>query len=258
MNVTEGGPSSKPALIGTCPGVEVEVNGKLIKCLLDTGSQVTLFSETLFKSQLQETVLNTIDESNLLTLKAANGLQIPYIGYVMMDFKVGGVCIPNKGEIIVEDQCLGSDRAVLGMNVITQCWKELMQGIHPGVVAFWAAVAPTEGNLWEKAFAVCRRIQQKGPTALGHGVAKLTKQTSVVIPPQTEMVLWCRMSDEVPRDNCTVLIEPLVDEESSWRTARTIAVVHDGHLPLRLCNPTMFLVEVHHRRPLAEVTPTAT
>ncbi|KAA0714559.1 hypothetical protein E1301_Tti017606 [Triplophysa tibetana] len=129
-----------------------------------------------------------------------------------------------------------------------------MQGVHPGVVAFRAAVALIEGNLWEKAFAVCRRIQQTGPTALGQGTAKLTRQPPVVIPPQTEMVLWCRTSDEVPRDNCTVLIEPLADEESSWLTARSVAIVHDGHLPLRLCNPTMQPVEVPQRRPLAEVT----
>lgn len=130
---------------------------------MDTGSQVTLFSETLFKSQLQATILNAVEESNWLTLKATNGLQIPYIGYAVLDFKVGGVSIPKKGVIIVEDRCLGSDKAILGMNVISECWKELMQGTHPGVVAFQAAVEPAAGNLWDKAFAVCRQIQQRSP-----------------------------------------------------------------------------------------------
>ncbi|XP_041939766.1 uncharacterized protein LOC121700694 [Alosa sapidissima] len=233
VNETNDGPSSKPTLIG---------------------SQVTLFSESLFKNQLQDSVLNTVDKPGWLTLKAANGLQIPYIGYAILDFKVGGIRIPNKGVIIVNDQCLGSDRAVLGMNVITECWREVMQGIHPGVVAFQATVAPAAGTLWKKAFAVCRQVQQKGPTALGRGVAKLTRQSPVVIPPRTEMILWCQVSDTIPRTNCAVLIEPLTEEEAGWRAAHTLAEVHAGQVPLRFCNPNPFPVEVPQRRSLATVT----
>lgn len=48
-------PSTAPAklaLVGEFPGVEVEVNGQLISYLLDTGSQITLFIESLFQRQL--------------------------------------------------------------------------------------------------------------------------------------------------------------------------------------------------------------
>lgn len=231
-----------------CPGVEVEVNGKIIRCLLDTGSQVTLFSETLFRKQLQDLSVNTVDKPSWLTLKAANGLQIPYIGYAILDFKVGGIHIPNKGVIIVEDECLGSDRAVLGMNVITECWKELMEGIHPGVVAFRAAVAPDAGSLWEKAFGVCRQVQQRRPMSWESGVVKLTKQPPVIIPPQTEM-MWCQVSHPAPRTNCAVVIEPLTEEEFSWRAAHALAEVHDGQVPVRVYNPNPFPVKVPQRCP---------
>lgn len=252
---SDGDTVSKPNLVGRCPGVEVEVNGKTIQCLLDTGSQVTLFSESLFKTRLQDLAVNTIDKPSWLTLKAANGLQIPYIGYAILDFKVGGVHIPNKGAIIVNDECLGSDRAVLGMNVITECWKELMEGVHPGVVAFRASVAPEAGSLWEKAFAVCRQVQQRAPTSLDSGVVKLTRQPSVIIPPQTEMMLWCQVSNGTPKSNCAMLIEPLTEEEFSWRAAHTLAEVQDGRVPVRICNPNPFPVEVPQRRPLATATP---
>lgn len=36
-------------LIGQCPVVEIHVNGKAVQCVVDTGSQVTLFSEGLCK-----------------------------------------------------------------------------------------------------------------------------------------------------------------------------------------------------------------
>lgn len=39
---------TKSQLVGECPYVEVEANGKMISCVLDTGSQVTLVSKAFF------------------------------------------------------------------------------------------------------------------------------------------------------------------------------------------------------------------
>lgn len=38
-----------PDIVGTWPGVMVEAEGVKVPCILDTGSQVTLFSETFFQ-----------------------------------------------------------------------------------------------------------------------------------------------------------------------------------------------------------------
>lgn len=86
------------------------------------------------------------------------------------------------------------------------------------------------------------------------GVAKLTKQSSVVVPPQTVVILWCRVSDGLPRNDCTVLVEPLPEDETSWRAARSIAVIQDGLLPVRLCNPNPFSIDVPQHHPLVGVT----
>lgn len=48
----QGNKTDKPSLVGMCPGVEVVVAGVKLPCLLDTGSQVTLFSETFFQKWL--------------------------------------------------------------------------------------------------------------------------------------------------------------------------------------------------------------
>ncbi|XP_041961524.1 uncharacterized protein LOC121719808 [Alosa sapidissima] len=56
----EGGPVTVPmraALVGESPEVEVLVQGRRVPCILDTGSQVTLFSQGLFQSHLQDTEL---------------------------------------------------------------------------------------------------------------------------------------------------------------------------------------------------------
>lgn len=65
-------------LTGICPEVTVKVDnaGALVQCLLDTGTQVTLFSASLcnelFKSKERGGVLSW------LKLRAANGVNIPY------------------------------------------------------------------------------------------------------------------------------------------------------------------------------------
>lgn len=67
----------KPALIGQCPEVEVVVQGTTIPCILDTGSQVTLFSRTLFQRYLCREEVHGAEETPWLTLRAANGLKYP-------------------------------------------------------------------------------------------------------------------------------------------------------------------------------------
>ena len=79
----------KPALVGDCPVVEVMVQGRLIPCILDTGSQVTLFSKALFQRHFQDEPVMGASEISWLSLRAANGLQLPYVGYVLLDFEVG-------------------------------------------------------------------------------------------------------------------------------------------------------------------------
>lgn len=62
-----------------------------------------------------------------LTLQAANGLEVPYLGYAIMDFEVGGIQIPARRVVIIEDACLSSP-LLLGMNVITACWNAVFNG----------------------------------------------------------------------------------------------------------------------------------
>lgn len=119
-------PAPRDQLVGRCPTIEIQVNNKRVQCLVDTGSQVTLFSESLSK-ELFDGYRGQEAEVPWLILRGANGLDIPYIGYVVVDFHIQGVSVQQKGVVIVRDQCLGAHRALLGMNVISECWEELFR-----------------------------------------------------------------------------------------------------------------------------------
>ncbi|KAJ4942557.1 hypothetical protein JOQ06_012411 [Pogonophryne albipinna] len=106
----QGNQADRPSIVGECPGVDILVAGVKLPCLLDTGSQVTLFSETFFQKWLSGEQKRNPQDLHWLTLKAANGLKIPYTGYAILDFSVGGVTVPGKGVIIVKDECLKAER----------------------------------------------------------------------------------------------------------------------------------------------------
>lgn len=82
-------PIPRDVLIGHCPVVKVYVSGKEAQCLVytDTGSQVTLFSEGLCKEFFDAQQLQRA-EASWLTLRGANGLDIPYTSYIVARVRV--------------------------------------------------------------------------------------------------------------------------------------------------------------------------
>ena len=99
--------------------VQVEVGDVQLEGLWDTGSQVTIMCETMYQHYFAgETQL--VRDNNLVRLVAVNGLEVPYIGYTVMDIKIKGQVIPARGILIQKDRG-GSDAAlILGMNVIRE------------------------------------------------------------------------------------------------------------------------------------------
>ncbi|KAF7643945.1 hypothetical protein LDENG_00230610 [Lucifuga dentata] len=116
-------------LIGSCPKVTVQLGSVVVNCLLDTGSNVSTIQESFFKTHFQE----KIQSCHWLQLKAANGLAIPYIGYVELDVVVLGRKIPSRGWLIVRDSPgqKSSVPGILGMNVVWQCYFELFSQYGP-------------------------------------------------------------------------------------------------------------------------------
>ena len=157
---TNSSTHTRNALVGECPIVEIQVNNQTVWCLVDTGSQLTLFSESLCNELFGQLQVQG-SKISWLTLRAANRLDIPYVGCLITNFQVQGVQVPEKGIVNVKDHCLGAQRALLGMNVLAGCWEDLFQGGSP------TRTRPTttpEDQEWEPVIADCRRIQ----TALAH------------------------------------------------------------------------------------------
>lgn len=71
-----------------------------------------MFSESVCKELLKHRQLKDREQLSWLTLRAANGLNIPYVGYMVADFHVCGVWVPARGIVAVKDEVIGANKAI--------------------------------------------------------------------------------------------------------------------------------------------------
>ena len=87
------------------------------QCLLDTGSMVTLVSESFFVERLKPLGAK-LSQAPWLKLTAANDIELPYVGYCEMDLEVCGQLIHNRGVLVAKGQLSGGKDGLIGMNVL--------------------------------------------------------------------------------------------------------------------------------------------
>lgn len=76
-------------LVGPCTVMQLIMNGMNVPSLVDTGSNVTTLTKSFFMSHFHSNQPK-INNCRWLNLSAANGLAIPYLGYVEVDVTVLG------------------------------------------------------------------------------------------------------------------------------------------------------------------------
>ena len=132
MEEDSGSPLPK-SVVGGTPTTKAKMAGMEVECLVDTGSMVTLVSETFYNQNLKSKCGRVRSCGKMLALRGANGLEIPYLGYLELDVVVGGVTVPKCGVLVLKDTAATVVRrrkvpGILGTNVLAKIpkWAELM------------------------------------------------------------------------------------------------------------------------------------
>lgn len=214
--------------IGQCPTIKITAEGVELEGLLDTGSQVTLMAESLFNEHFTQAKLGRTPV--LFKLRAANGLEIPYVGYAILDMEVEGIKIPERGVVIVRDEDC-SQPLIVGMNIVMACWDVFFKS--PGE----SALPPQ--NLekpWRDAFATCRRVEATVAEDGFLGHVRLSGRRAFTVPPNSELLVWGRTRMGPGGTDYCAMVEALPDA-GEVGVARTIGVVKNGRIPVRVCNP---------------------
>ncbi len=91
-----------------------------------------------------------------LQLRAASGLEIPYIGYVELDIELCGKIIQGCGVLLVQDPPGGSSDipCVLVMNVLSRCYQDFYG--HHGPTLFKLPPVRQDTKIIQ-AFQECQR-----------------------------------------------------------------------------------------------------
>uniref|UniRef100_A0A8C1WKU1 Gypsy retrotransposon integrase-like protein 1 n=1 Tax=Cyprinus carpio TaxID=7962 RepID=A0A8C1WKU1_CYPCA len=182
-----------------------------------------------------------------LTLKGANGLDIPYIGYVVADVEIRGIVVPQKGIVVVQDHCLGTHRALLGMNVIAECWEELFQARPVKTIPL------AEQQEWRRIVADCRRIQTARVRMDREDIGRVACRYALSIPARSEALVWVRVPQQDYGPEGWVLVEPHLDCQNV-EVARGLAVVRRGRVPVKVRNESPYPIQLHRHQRLARVT----
>lgn len=114
--------------MSTCPHLNVRMGGISVPCLVVTGSMVSTVTESFFSNNFEPWGQERLQTCQWLQLRAANGLEIPYLGYLELDVELCGKVIYHCGILVVKDppgDMLSAVPGVLGMNVISKCYQEL-------------------------------------------------------------------------------------------------------------------------------------
>lgn len=133
------------------------MGGVSVPCLIDTGSMVTTITESCFQKQFQPWGQDRLQSCHWLQLRAANGLGIPYIGYMELDIEFCGDLIRGCGVLVVRDPPSGwctNVPGILGMNVLSRCYRELI-GRHGS--ALFELPAVTHDSKISQAFQHCQQ-----------------------------------------------------------------------------------------------------
>lgn len=174
-------------LIGNVPKVNLLLGDVPVNCILDTGSNVLLMRNSFFLEHFAEKGEQLKEADSWLTLEAANGLDIPYLGYVLLPVKVGEVEVPEGGFLVVKDHCLTDTEGVVGMNIIRRCWRNMdNKPLH------CLSGSQRQQQAWAMAFKICStQAQFVAPDgSIGH--VRTINRCPVRVPAQSDVLLWGR------------------------------------------------------------------
>lgn len=179
----------------------IQIGGIPLKCVIDTGSNVSTMTESFFRNHLKGGDEDINCTAKWLKLTAANKLPLPYLGYVELDIQVMGVTIPECGFLVVGDNDTNetdtSPPGIIAMNIVKR-YREL------GVREFDTALGEGLGSVWEKAFL---RIQEAEPVGRMF-VARAAGQRKVHVPAFSIATVYARGFRRQFDRNTTMLLEP--------------------------------------------------
>ena len=102
--------------VAPCPEIKITIKDKSPNSLLDSGSMVTLMTQSYFEEHLRNSISDktpgSAEAHQLFNLKGAGENQIPLSKYFSCDISIGGMKIPEVGILVKTDLQLTTSKGV--------------------------------------------------------------------------------------------------------------------------------------------------
>ena len=124
--------------VAPCPEINIQIKDQRSRSLLDSGSMVTLMTQSYFeeclKSKIPEPQPGGINAHNLFNLKGVGENQVPLSRYFTCDITIRGMVVPDIGVLVKTDRVLTTSKGVktkvpviIGCNVFKHAARKFIQ-----------------------------------------------------------------------------------------------------------------------------------
>ena len=169
--------------VGECPEVTLDLgSAKDVRCLLDTGAQVSTITQRFYNENLSHEEL--IDVSKFISIKGAQGLAIPYCGYVELTITALGRVFHNMGFLVVKDPpdfSMGERKklvpGVIGSNVLRDMKRTLQTELGGD---YQEGLKDEKRHVWTSVFALYEEITVDSTTHT-RGKARIAGNAPVLL-----------------------------------------------------------------------------
>lgn len=240
--------------------MEISVGGVKFECLLDTGSNISSVTASFFNQRLKPKLGKGLDDCSWLHLSAAQGLDIPYVGYVETDIEAValGQTIPGRGIVVVKDPVgeVAQERkqrvpGLIGMNVIKKCYDLMLCGksgpLPPSVF----------GTGWEYALAAC--LNEQAVSFEGESKSYAFAASPTLVPAGSVCLVPASSPSSKLSSWLSMLVEPLGFEEGGLPRGLVVSSayveVSRGHLAVPVINVGSTDVRLKANTRLASLQP---
>lgn len=251
--------------IGDCPEVRVRVDDVDVRCLIDTGAEVSTVTESFYMEHLAPG-REVVDVTSYIKISASQGLEIPYIGYVELQLSALSHTFDGLGFLIVKDPVsipihVRKTRVpgVIGSNVLRDMRKRLIQLYGVNFVDILSKTLPdSEVSLlyalqMYKVHSFNQETVASSPCNF-EGKVRLVGSGPTLVPARSIRVLEGSVQ---PADSTyTALVERVeahVAELPSGVSvgAAVVTVGHDGRIPIQVANFSDKDIYLQPRDPIA-------
>ena len=231
-----------------------------MRCLLDTGAQVSTITESFFREHFSQTDL--VDVTAFISISGAQGLAIPYLGYVELPLSLLGHSFIKMGFLVVKDPT-GTSIAekkkrvpgVIGSNILRDIRAKLQQ--EAGGNYLEALRSRTDAVEWAHVLALYEEV--RGATVhqpVRSGQVRTVGRKPILVPANSLLVIECSVNPAAKDEKYEAIIEQLDADVThlpkGLAVAPTLVSVNtSGRIPVQVANFNSSDLYLPPRTPLA-------